>query len=209
MKNIYIFFTLLLIFLSLNSCTKPDKTKISDFGFKIENINNFTIDKKQIRNGSKKSFLMLKMHNENYHLVVEATSPIKKSKSENLISNKLKITKSLYNPKPTPYKGQFTDVVLCPEEGLPLVKKINFLGEKVKIIVAGATEKHILGACISEVIKSIAFISAVYLKNEKTLLYISAFKKISLTKPKKRIPYYNKTQIDSVTSEVLDSFKLN
>ena len=195
----------------LLSCTenKDRKHSLKDFGVTLENENSYTVKYENSRTGDKQKFKTLRLIKNGYEIKMEITSPVKEESAKRLISNKLLILKNLYQPKHTPYKGQFTDIVKCPNQGLPLTRDFTFLKQQNTLFIGGATAKNTLGACMIESIDKISFITSAYIKNRQTLVNMEVFKKVQLSDSKNASSLYSEKQINSAISLIFNNLKLN
>ena len=101
---------------------------------------------------------------------------ISAKRAAKIATARLQVIRNLYEPAPTPYKGQITDLALCPDNRKSQTQAVDILGKKTPVLVGYVTARYTFGACHDSEIKNIGSYTGFYVKSSKTLVQVTIFK---------------------------------
>jgi hypothetical protein len=101
--------------------------------------------------------------------------PLSQKEAINYIESKYIIIKSLYQPQVIPYSGKITHTADCPDKNKPKELMIKVMGMPIKVILAKATERYVLGVCEDNLIKQEAAFTVWYNPDKKILYQMTIF----------------------------------
>jgi len=156
------------ISLTLNEVLKQYNVQFDTKG-SLTVIRNFKYPAKE------KIFHTIIAQGKNNRIEIEIIKPMLKEQALNYSDSKYKIIKNLYGPQIIPYSGTLTTTTECPEDKKPTETTIEVMGEPIRVLLANATDRYVLGVWEDDLIKTKAAFAMVYDKENKTIYQIIIF----------------------------------
>ena len=138
--------------------------RLKEIGLVLENHPFNEVVSYQIRKSEKMSFKRLHLKGDSKFLQIEMISGIKDDAALRFFQTKESLFFNLYKNRPTPYRGQFTNLVTCSKEFSPVSKTLTIFGKKQTFYMAKAGSRFNFGICEK---KDIAYEGAYLLINDQ------------------------------------------
>ena len=100
---------------------------------------------------------------------------VEKEFAEEIISNKVLLFKTLFEPHKTGYTGQYTRYIECPQEFKPTLHSEELDGGSLEYFKSFANSNHVAGVCAKDLIQYLSVHGYLYCDRGKSMIEFSYF----------------------------------
>jgi len=122
-----------------------------------------------------KTFHTIIAQEKETRIEIEIIKPLSEEAAINYSESKYIIITSLYGPQIIPYTGALTTITDCPDDKKPEEIITEVMGKPVRVLLANATERYVLGVWEDDLIKQKAAFAVLYDRENSTHYQIIIF----------------------------------
>jgi hypothetical protein len=148
------------------------------YGSRFEKLGSLPVLRDFQQTARGKIFHTVLAQDQDTHIEIEIISPLEEGLAINYSNSKYEIIKDLYGPQIIPYPGAITDTTDCPMDKRPKEATVDIMGKTIKVLLANASERYVLGVWDDELIKQKAAFAVFYDEKNKTNYQIIVFQPV-------------------------------
>ncbi len=150
-------------------------TLLLNYGVRLKEGGSLAVLKDFRYGGKNKAYHTIIAGDNKTRIEMEIITPLSEQEARNYAHSKYVIIESLYAPQIIPYTGTLTSTTDCPKDKKPREITIKISGRPHKVLLANATERHVLGVWEDDLIKNRAAFTVFYNRQNNTLFQIIVF----------------------------------
>lgn len=178
--TIFVFILVFLLEITLNiaafSETYGTLNKVLiQYGIQLGKGGSFSVVRDFKFPAKEKTFHTIIAQGKETRIEIEIIKPLLGETAIDYSESKYKIIKNLYGPRFIPYPGVITTITDCPDDKKPKEIVTEVMGKPIKVLLANATERYVLGVWEDDLIKQKAAFAVLYDEKNSTFYQIIIF----------------------------------